>query len=148
MLLNLGHTFACIGSWAGYSDRLLHGEAVAIGMAQAFRYSERVALCPAGTAARVEKHLQSVGLPTRIADIPGPNLPTVPELLALMAQDKKVVGGKLTFILVRGIGRAFVTRDVTATDISHSSQTSSGSPAPIPPVDTVLHRYGRLPHVT
>jgi 3-dehydroquinate synthase len=113
MLLNLGHTFGhALEAWAGFSARLLHGEAVAIGMAQAFRLSEEQALSPAGTAARVEAHLRAVGLPTRIAHIPGSDRPAVARLLELMSQDKKVRQGRLTFILVRGIGRAFVTRDI------------------------------------
>jgi 3-dehydroquinate synthetase len=116
MLLNLGHTFGhALEAWAGYSDRLLHGEAVAVGMAQAFRYSEAQGLAPQGTAARVERHLRAVGLPTRVSDIPGPDKPTVDSLLTRMAQDKKVQRGQLNFILVRGIGEAFVARDV-ATD--------------------------------
>jgi shikimate kinase/3-dehydroquinate synthase len=113
MLLNLGHTFGhALEAWAGYSSRLLHGEAVAIGMAQAFRFSEDLGLAPAGTADAVAKHLSRAGLPTRIADIPGPEKPTVAELIGLMGQDKKVRQGRLTFILVRGIGEAFITRDV------------------------------------
>ncbi len=115
MLLNLGHTFGhALEAWAGYSQRLLHGEAVAIGMAQAFRFSERVGHLAKGSAARVETHLRAVGLPTGIADIPGADKPDVDVLLALMRQDKKVLRGRLTFILVRGIGDAFVTRDVDA----------------------------------
>ena len=118
MLLNLGHTFGhALEAWAGYSDRLLHGEAIAIGMAQAFRFSETQSLAPQGTAQRVTKHLTAVGLPTRIAHIPGPGRPTAGELLKLMAQDKKVRDGQMTFILARGIGQAFVTRDVAPDDI-------------------------------
>ena len=113
MLLNLGHTFGhALEAWAGYSDRLLHGEAVAIGMAQAFRFSEGQRLCPQGTAARVEAHLKAVGLPTRVRDIPGKARPDVEGLMRLMSQDKKVRDGRMTFILVRGIGEAFVTREV------------------------------------
>lgn len=113
MLLNLGHTFGhALEAWAGFSDRLLHGEAVAIGMAQAFRFSEAEGLAPAGTAGEVARHLRSVGLPTRVSDIPGPDKPTAAELVRLMGQDKKVRAGRLTFILVRGIGEAFITRDV------------------------------------
>jgi 3-dehydroquinate synthase len=113
MLLNLGHTFGhALEAWAGFSDRLLHGEAVAIGMAQAFRYSEGHQLCPAGTAARVARHLKAVGLPVAIAEIPGPTLPDVTTLVRLMTQDKKVRDGRLTFVLARGIGEAFVSRDV------------------------------------
>ncbi|MGE0765780.1 MAG: 3-dehydroquinate synthase [Hyphomicrobiaceae bacterium] len=113
MLLNLGHTFGhALEAWAGYSDRLLHGEAVSIGMAQAFRFSEEEGLAPHGTADAVARHLDGVGLPTRVCDIPGPDKPTSAELLRLMAQDKKVRQGRLTFILVRGIGSAFITREV------------------------------------
>ena len=115
MLLNLGHTFGhALEAWAGYSDRLLHGEAVAIGMAQAFRFSETLGLAPAGVASRVEAHLAVVGLPTRIAHIQGRDRPDVDTLLRLMAQDKKVRAGRMTFILVRGIGDAFVSREVEA----------------------------------
>ncbi|MFV0295723.1 MAG: 3-dehydroquinate synthase [Hyphomicrobiaceae bacterium] len=113
MLLNLGHTFGhALEAWAGYSDTLLHGEAVAIGMAQAFRFSEEAGLLAKGEAARVEAHLKKVGLPTRISDIPGSARPTTDTLLTLMAQDKKVKAGRMTFILVRDIGEAFISRDV------------------------------------
>ncbi len=119
MLLNLGHTFGhALEAWAGYSSRLLHGEAVAIGMAQAARFSEERGLCPAGTAARAEKHLRAVGLPTRVAHIPGDDRPDPKVLFALMQQDKKVQSGRLTFILMRGIGDAFVTREVEAEDVA------------------------------
>ena len=113
MLLNLGHTFGhALEAWAGFSDRLLHGEAVAIGMAQAFRLSEEMGLTPAGTAAAVSIHLASAGLPTLFSHIPGSGRPSADELIRLMGQDKKVRAGRLTFILVRGIGEAFITRDV------------------------------------
>ncbi len=86
MLLNLGHTFGhALEAWAGYSSRLLHGEAVAIGMCQAARFSEQLGLCPAGTAARIESHLRLVGLPTRVAHIPGAERPEPQALFALMA---------------------------------------------------------------
>jgi 3-dehydroquinate synthetase len=111
-LLNLGHTFGhALEAFAGYSDRLLHGEAIAIGMRLAFTFSAEQGLCPADDVARVERHLAEVGLPGRIADIP--DIPPTPEqLLKLMAQDKKVKGGKLALVLVRGIGQAYVERDV------------------------------------
>ncbi len=118
MLLNLGHTFGhALEAWAGYSDRLLHGEAVAIGMAQAFRFSEGRGLCPAGTSARVEAHLRAIGLPTRVRDVPGPGSPDVDTLVRLMGQDKKVQRGQMTFILVRDIGQAFVSRDVNDAEL-------------------------------
>lgn len=111
-LLNLGHTFGhALEAWTGYSDRLLHGEGVAIGMALALRFSEELGLCAAGTAARGAAHLTAVGLPTQIGDIPGGKA-NADELVRLMGQDKKVKQGKATFILVRGLGQAFVTQDV------------------------------------
>ncbi|MCB1521896.1 MAG: 3-dehydroquinate synthase [Hyphomicrobiaceae bacterium] len=117
-LLNLGHTFGhALEGYTGYSDRLLHGEGVAIGMCMAFRLSENLGLAPRGTAERVQAHLAAVGLPTTIGQIPGAR-PDVETLLRLMAQDKKVRQGQMTFILVRGIGEAFVTRDVVADTVT------------------------------
>jgi 3-dehydroquinate synthase len=111
-LLNLGHTFGhALEAFAGYSYRLLHGEAIAIGMRLAFTFSAEQGLCPADDVARVERHLAEVGLPGRIADIPGIK-PAPEQLLKLMAQDKKVKGGKLALVLVRGIGQAYVEHDV------------------------------------
>jgi 3-dehydroquinate synthase len=111
-LLNLGHTFGhALEAATGFSDRLLHGEAVAIGMALAFRLSAALKLCPAADAERISRHLKAVGLPSAICDISGPR-PSAAELLGHMAHDKKAAEGELTFILARGIGRAFITRDV------------------------------------
>lgn len=111
-LLNLGHTFGhALEAGAGFSDRLLHGEGVAIGMALAFAFSAKLGLCPGQDVTRVVRHLEAVGLPTRIADVPG-DLPDTDGLMQLIAQDKKVSRGALTFILVRGIGEAFVAKDV------------------------------------
>ncbi len=111
-LLNLGHTFGhALESATGYGNRLLHGEGVAIGMVQAFRFSERLKHCKPGTADRVAKHLQAVGLPTRMNDIEGP-LPPIADLVAIMRQDKKAQGGKLTFILARAIGDAFIAKNI------------------------------------
>jgi len=116
-LLNLGHTFAhALEAACGFSDRLLHGEAVAAGMAQAFEFSARLGLLPAAEAERAIRHLAEVGLPTRPKDIAG-GLPDADALMALMAQDKKVKRGALTFILVRGIGAAFVERGVDAAQV-------------------------------
>jgi 3-dehydroquinate synthase len=113
-LLNLGHTFGhALEAATGFSSRLLHGEGVAIGMALAFALSHKLGLCPGQDAERFARHLKAMGLPAAIADIPGPR-PSVDELMAHMAHDKKVADGKLTFILVRGIGRAFITNDVPA----------------------------------
>jgi 3-dehydroquinate synthase len=117
-LLNLGHTFGhALETFAGYSDRLLHGEAIAIGMRLAFTYSVAEGLCPADDASRVEQHFKAVRLPTQIADIPG-DTPTPQELLRLMAQDKKVKGRKLALVLVRGIGAAFVEPDIEPKSLS------------------------------
>jgi 3-dehydroquinate synthase len=114
-LLNLGHTFAhALETAVSYDGtRLVHGEAVAIGMVLAFRFSAFLGLAPEADAARVAAHLSSVGLPTRIGDIPG-EVAGPEKLVELMAQDKKVVGGALTFILARGIGKSFIARDVPA----------------------------------
>lgn len=113
-LLNLGHTFGhAYEAWCGYSDRLLHGEAIAIGMCQAFRFSADLGHCDRAAADRVAAHFLAVGLPTRIADIPG-DKPDVETTMKLMAQDKKVRHGRLTFILARAVGDAFIARDVPA----------------------------------
>jgi 3-dehydroquinate synthase len=117
-LLNLGHTFGhALEAFAGYSDRLLHGEAISIGMRLAFTYSVEQGLCAPEDAARVEKHFRAVGLPTEIAAIPGGKA-TPGELLRLMAQDKKVTGGKLVLVLVRGIGQAFIENDVSLEQVT------------------------------
>jgi 3-dehydroquinate synthase len=116
-LLNLGHTFGhALEAGAGFSDRLLHGEAIAIGMALALEFSARHQLIPMTEAERGIRHLKAVGLPTRMSDVPG-GVPGIDALMTLIAQDKKVKRGRLTFILVRGIGAAFVEPDVDATDV-------------------------------
>ncbi len=116
-LLNLGHTFGhALEAACGFSDRLLHGEAVAAGMALAFAFSARQGLLPAAEAERAIRHLAAVGLPTRTSDIAG-GLPPVHQLMDLIAQDKKVKRGMPTFILVRGIGAAFVETGVDQEDV-------------------------------
>ncbi|WP_449042284.1 3-dehydroquinate synthase [Paracoccus sp. (in: a-proteobacteria)] len=111
-LLNLGHTFGhALESATHYSARLLHGEGVGIGCALAFDLSARLGLCAQEDPSRVAAHLAAMGMPARLADIPGP-LPDDAGLVALMGQDKKVVDGRLRLILARGIGRAFVADDV------------------------------------
>ena len=111
-LLNLGHTFChALEAATGYSDRLLHGEGVAIGCALAFELSARLELCAQEDPSRVRAHLQKMGMKKDLADIPG-ELPDAQTLLDLMGQDKKVIDGQLRFILARGIGEAFVTSDV------------------------------------
>jgi len=110
-LLNLGHTFAhALEAATGYSDRLLHGEAVAIGMVLAFRLSAQLGLAPPADGERLERHLRSVSLPVSIGDVPGER-PDADALLAHMMHDKKREGGRLSFVLVRGLGDAFITSD-------------------------------------
>ncbi|CAN5642983.1 3-dehydroquinate synthase [soil metagenome] len=111
-LLNLGHTFGhALEAATGYSSRLLHGEAVAIGCMLALRLSQALGLCPREAPLRLAAHLRGVGLPRGLADIPGA-LPGADGLIALMAQDKKVRDGRIAFVLVREIGEAFLARDV------------------------------------
>lgn len=117
-LLNLGHTFghALEAATAYDSARLVHGEAVAIGMALAHRFSARLNLASPDDAERVEAHLRAVGLPWRMEDIPG-GLPAAERLFDYIGQDKKVQRGALTFILTRGIGRSFIAKDVPASEV-------------------------------
>ncbi|NJS39884.1 MAG: 3-dehydroquinate synthase [Rhodobacteraceae bacterium] len=111
-LLNLGHTFChALEKATGYSDRLLHGEGVAIGCALAFELSSRLGLCSQEDPSRVRAHLRSMGMKVDLADIPG-DLPGAEALVTLMGQDKKVIDGRLRFILARGIGAAFVAEDL------------------------------------
>ena len=116
-LLNLGHTFGhAIEAISGYGDALHHGEAVAIGMVMACDLSVRLGLCPPADADRVRRHLQAAGLPVGLAGINRKDW-SADALIARMTQDKKVRAGTLTFVLVRGIGKAFVTRDVALADV-------------------------------
>ena len=132
-LLNLGHTFGhALERLVGYDGaRLVHGEGAAIGVAQAFRFSARLGLCAPDEAAEVERCLAGIGLPTRLADVPG--LLDVREgavadaILAAMYQDKKVKAGRLTFILARGIGAAFVAPGIDAADVSAFLQAETGT---------------------
>jgi 3-dehydroquinate synthase len=114
-LLNLGHTFGhALEKITRYdSARLVHGEGVAIGLNLAFRFSAALGLCQLSEAERVEAHLTSVGLPTRLSHVPG-GCGTVDGLLDAMAQDKKVKAGSLTFILARGIGQSFIAPGIEA----------------------------------
>jgi 3-dehydroquinate synthase len=116
-LLNLGHTFGhALEAAAGFSDRLLHGEAISLGMALAFRFSAERGLLPATEAERVERHLAAVGLPIDISSAPG-GVSGPDRLMELIAQDKKVKRGNLTFILARGIGASFIAPDIDAADV-------------------------------
>lgn len=111
-LLNLGHTFChAFEAATGYSDRLLHGEGVAIGCGLAFELSARLGLCAQEAPSRVRAHLRDMGMMVDPTDIAG-ELPPAEVLLELMAQDKKVLDGKLRFILARAIGESFVTSAV------------------------------------
>ncbi|MEP3440241.1 MAG: 3-dehydroquinate synthase [Sulfitobacter sp.] len=116
-LLNLGHTFGhSLEAATGYSDRLLHGEGVAIGCALAFELSARMGLCAQEAPSRVRAHLRTMGMKVDLRDIDG-ELPDAEALLALMGQDKKVVEGQLRFILARAIGDSFVTGEVAKADV-------------------------------
>jgi len=114
-LLNLGHTFGhALEAETGFGGDLLHGEAVGTGMAMAFDFSARLKLCPDMDAARVRAHLGAVGLPVRLRSIGGDNrrIWDAAKLIEHMRGDKKAEAGKLTFVLARGIGQAFVSRDI------------------------------------
>ena len=107
-LLNLGHTFChALEAASEYSERLRHGEGVAIGCCLAFEASRRLGHCSSAASARVRSHFSKLGMVHRIADIPG-ELPSANALIELMRQDKKVQGGKIRFVLAKGIGQAFV----------------------------------------
>src|SRR4051794_32098837 len=111
-LLNLGHTFGhAFEAAAGFSTKLLHGEAVSLGTACAFEFSSKLGLLPPAEAERAIRHLAAVGLPTQIKDVPAVRT-NADALMALVGQDKKVRRGKLTFILLHGIGQAFVASEV------------------------------------
>jgi len=113
-LLNLGHTFGhALESETGYGAALLHGEGVAAGTAIAFRFSAAQGLCPAQDAVRAEQAIAAAGLPTRLGDVTGHPFRAA-RLVRHMAQDKKAEAGRLTFILARGLGDAFVAKDVDA----------------------------------
>ena len=117
-LLNLGHTFGhALEAATGYdTQRLVHGEGVAIGMVLAHRFSSRLNLANPDDARRVEAHLRAVGLPTGLDDISG-SLPDAEALVSYIAQDKKVSRGSLNFILTRGIGRSFIANDVPPSEV-------------------------------
>ena len=116
-LLNLGHTFGhAFEAACGFSDRLLHGEAIGLGIALAFEFSARRGLLPMADAERAIGHLAAVGLPTHVREVAG-GAPRLDTLMNLITQDKKVKRGKLTFILVRGIGNAFIAPDVDAGEV-------------------------------
>ncbi len=116
-LLNLGHTFGhALEAQTGYCDRLLHGEAVALGMVLAARYSARIGLMPKASAEHVAQHLSDAGLPARLADV-GLNCDGQ-TLAAHMLHDKKMDAGTLPFVLMKHIGEAFLARDVELADVA------------------------------
>ena len=111
-LLNLGHTFChALEKATGYSTRLLHGEGVAIGCVLALQLSQNLGLISQEAPSRLRAHLRALGMKVDLSDIAG-DLPSAEALLALMGQDKKVVDGRLRFILARAIGDAFIASDV------------------------------------
>lgn len=116
-LLNLGHTFGhALEAETGFSDRLLHGEAVAAGMALAFRFSAARGLCAAEDAARVSAHLKASGLPDGLVAAGVRASGAV--LAGHMAHDKKASGGKVPFLLARGIGQTFLAHDVELEEVA------------------------------
>jgi 3-dehydroquinate synthase len=116
-LLNLGHTFGhALEAETGFSDRLLHGEGVAAGMALAFAFSARLGLCPQEDAARVAAHLRSVGLPDGLAAAGIAAGGT--RLVEHMLHDKKMAGGTLPFLLARGIGQTFLDKTVDLGEVA------------------------------
>ena len=117
-LLNLGHTFGhALERLTAYDgSRLVHGEGVAIGIASAFRFSHQLGLCPAADVASVEAHLAGAGLPIRVDEV-ADFRPKPLEILEAMSQDKKVERGALTFILVKGIGQAFIAKGIQGDEI-------------------------------
>ena len=125
-LLNLGHTFAhALEAETGYGDALRHGEAVGVGMALAFRFSAAHGLISGQDAARAARAIAKVGLPTRLDEVPDHPF-DAGRLTQHMAQDKKAEGGRLTFILARALGDAFVARDVNAAGV-HDFLVSEGA---------------------
>ena len=116
-LLNLGHTFGhALEADTGFSDLLLHGEAVAAGTALAFRYSARLGLCTVEDAERVTAHLKAVGLPHDLAS--AHVKANGASLVAYMLHDKKMAAGTLSFLLARGIGQTFLSKDVVLNDVA------------------------------
>ncbi|WP_374142661.1 3-dehydroquinate synthase [Sphingomonas sp.] len=116
-LLNLGHTFGhALEAETGFSAALLHGEAVAAGMALAYGYSADHGLCPVEDAARIGAHLRSVGLPDGLAA--AGITASGATLVDHMRHDKKMAGGSLPFLLSRGIGETYVDSAVDLADVA------------------------------
>ena len=116
-LLNLGHTFAhAIEAEVGYGAKVLHGEAVALGLVLAFALSSHLGLCPDIDTERVRNHLAELGLPTTPAALGVEALKTE-RLIDRMRQDKKVRDGVPAFVLTRGIGEAYIDRDIDLVEV-------------------------------
>jgi len=123
-LLNLGHTFGhALETETGFSDKLLHGESVSLGICMAFDLSLRLGLCGEEEVKRIKNHFAAVGLPTKLADIPGISW-NKDTLLKHMLSDKKTKNGKVNFILTRGIGKSFITGDVDMKDVGKTIEQS------------------------
>ncbi|MPY72301.1 MAG: 3-dehydroquinate synthase [Alphaproteobacteria bacterium] len=126
-LLNFGHTFGhALEAETGFGPDLLHGEAVAIGMVMAFNLSARLGLCAAEDAARARRHLAAVGLPTGLDRLPRSAIDPR-ALVSHMHQDKKVRDGRVTFILARGIGKAFIAENIDLGDVEALLQDAAAA---------------------
>ncbi|AQX20530.1 3-dehydroquinate synthase [Bartonella sp. WD16.2] len=128
-MLNLGHTFGHMLETATTydSNRLIHGEAVAIGIILAHQFSEKLNLISPTVTQRIEAHFQTVGLPTQLQDIPG-KLPDAETLMTFIAQDKKVSQNNLTFILTRGLGQSFIAKNVSPNAVLTFLKQKLGKP--------------------
>ena len=126
-LINLGHTFGHAFERLAHYDpgRIVHGEAVSIGIVHAFRFSAALGLCPPADAERVEAHFLAAGLPTRTGEIRGFNADAA-AILDAMGQDKKVTRGRMNLVLARGVGRGFLARDVDRGDILRFLEAEAG----------------------
>jgi 3-dehydroquinate synthase len=117
-LLNLGHTFGhALEAEVGYGDKLLHGEAVGIGMIMAFELSNRLGLCDQGDVGQICEHFERVGLKTTLDGL-ADSAWNAEKLIGHMGKDKKVEAGSIAFVLARGIGKSFVSRDVGMEDVT------------------------------
>jgi len=124
-LLNLGHTFGhALEAAHGYSDKILHGEAVAVGMALAFDFSVSLKICPPADAERLKAHLKATGLPFRLADVAHGADFSADDLIAHMFKDKKVEAGALTLVLVKRLGEAFIEKNVDPAAIAAFLKTA------------------------
>jgi 3-dehydroquinate synthase len=127
-LLNFGHTFGhALEAETGFGDALLHGEAVALGMRLAFDLSAQLGLCPKESAARVRRHYKDVGLPIALGEIANARRFSPAALMRHMGRDKKVRDGKITLVLARDIGDAFISREVAPAQLEAFLATETGA---------------------